>query len=82
MSGFTSLLMTVGAPLRNSSAEPLEASLDSATTPERNVYELNSSTFTIVSSAVLKLDRFCRCFGRTTLALSCNTLPDGVTVFM
>jgi hypothetical protein len=69
--------MTIGAPFKKSRAEPLGMPLDRTTTPDLRLFELNSSTLTIDSSAMLMVgcDRE-GCLGRTTVALSCMRRCD------
>ena len=74
---WTSCLMTTGAPFKKNRAEPLGMPLDTTTTPDLKLFELNSSTLTTDSSARL-LEGWDRvgCLGRTTVALSCMRRCD------
>lgn len=51
--GWTKSLITPGAPLRKSNADPGAASSATTTTPDLRVWELNSSVLVILSLAVL-----------------------------
>ena len=73
---WTSCLMMLGAPFKKSRAEPLGMPLDTTTTtPDLKLFELNSSTLSMESSAWL-LEGWDRvgCLGRITVALSCITI--------
>lgn len=69
--------MTTGAPFKKNRAEPLGMPLDTTTTPDLKLFELNSSTLTTDSSARL-LEGWDRvgCLGKTTVALSCMRRCD------
>ena len=71
--------MTAGAPLRKSSPAPFGASGDKTTAPDLRVSELNSSTFTMDSLAILKADNASDFLGRTTASLSCTISNQPIT---
>ncbi len=80
---WTSCLMTIGAPFKKSKAEPLGMPLHTTTTPDLKLFELNSSTLTMDSSArVLEGCDQVGCLGRTTVALSCIITLTTVMMMM
>jgi len=65
-------LMTAGAPLRNSRADPGGPSSAQATTPDLRVCEVNSITFAMDSLATNAVDVWLGWRGNTTCSLSCR----------
>jgi len=73
-------LMTAGAPLKNSRADPWGASSDRTTAPDLKVSELNPSTFMMDSFTVLEADLALGRRGKTTVCLSCMCMWQSTMV--
>ncbi len=72
MLGCTMSLITAGAPLRNSRAEPLGPSSDHTTTPDLRVWEVKSITFAMESLVSKASEVWSGWRGSTTCSLSCT----------